>query len=222
MPNGIAHAQCARAFVVQQNGEQFMRHHVFDNVRDIGQQTIQIQRLSRYRAHFQKEVEKFGAFTEPNLRFGRLLHLISARVGVSRSGRTFAKFAAKFEHRNWCRCAWRLQPPCGAAHPANECHPTLLRPMAGPPLAASDEYLSSVAPAVEKPVDVFTKSALASTASRQAVRFCSSVNKQVSRITLSNRFAGMGDLRQLGDLALHRSEVCPSVTRRRSAPCRSP
>ncbi len=51
-------------------------------------------------------------------------------------------------------------------------------------IAGYDEYACTVAPPLEKPVDVFTKSSPASMAGEPAVIFSSSVNKHVSRITL--------------------------------------
>ena len=59
--------------------------------------------------------------------------------------------------------------------------PEALTPMSGPTVLRISAMSSTFAPAVEKPVDVFTKSAPAFAESSHARAFSSSVSRQVSR-----------------------------------------
>ena len=68
--------------------------------------------------------------------------------------------------------------PCASLTP-----PDALTPISGPTVFLIKAISSFVAPPVEKPVDVLTKSAPASLASKHALTFSSSLNKQVSIIT---------------------------------------
>ena len=63
--------------------------------------------------------------------------------------------------------------------------PDAFTPISGPTTPRISFTSSSVAPPVEKPVDVLTKSAPASTESSHAFLFSWSVNKEVSMITLT-------------------------------------
>ena len=60
-----------------------------------------------------------------------------------------------------------------------------LTPISGPTVSLINLTSLAVAPPVENPVEVLTKSALASLDSLQALTFSSSVNKQVSIITFN-------------------------------------
>ena len=66
--------------------------------------------------------------------------------------------------------------------------PDAFTPMSGPTVARIRRTSASVAPPVEKPVDVLTNAAPAAFAARQARRFCPSVSRHVSRMT----FTGAG------------------------------
>ena len=57
--------------------------------------------------------------------------------------------------------------------------PDALTPIAGPTVSRISATSAAVAPPVENPVEVLTKSAPASCAWRQAVRFSASVRRQV-------------------------------------------
>ena len=69
MPDGITDAQVLPLFVEQQNGEKIVRDHAPDDVRNVGEQLIQIERLRRDGRDFQQKIEQIAAFAEPYGRF---------------------------------------------------------------------------------------------------------------------------------------------------------
>ena len=66
--------------------------------------------------------------------------------------------------------------------------PDALTPISGPTVSLINLISSGVAPPVENPVDVLTKSAPAFLANSQALTFSSSVKRQVSIITFVSAF----------------------------------
>ena len=159
--DGIADAQALISFVVQQDGEQIVGNHFLDDVGDVRQQLIQIERLRGDARHFEQEVEQLGALAE---RFNGFAGSGHGGRGLSRRGLDDLDAGAGADAAGAGR--HHFLQVFQRAHSARA-----FTPIAGPTVRRISATSSTVAPPGPKPVEVFTKSAPAAFASSHAATF---------------------------------------------------
>ena len=133
---------------------------LLDDVGDVGQQLVQVERLRDGGGHLEQEVEQFGPLLKTYRALGR------RGMGTQR------RDASTILTRRWCRCGWLRRRTISrkileTADAAGGFH-AHLRADRG----AHQRDVGAVAPPGTKPVEVLTKSAPASLASAHATAFC--------------------------------------------------